>query len=97
MPFFDEGEDVASGFIDRGAAAMKAGLGDGNVGAPGEACIGGATGADVFVAPGGDKRSFFGNDDVGVAFVGVEVLNEGFVGGLVKIGEANLLEDHVGH
>ena len=97
MAFFDEGEDVAGGFIDRGAAAVEAGLGDGDVRAPGEARIGGAPGADVLVAPGGDQGPFFGDNDVRVAFVGVEVLNEGFVGGFVEIGEGNLLEDHVGH
>ena len=97
MAFFDEGEDVAGGFIDRGAAAVKARLGDGDVGPPGEAGVDGTTGADVLVAPGGDEGSFFGDDDVREAFVGVEVLNEGFVGGFVEIGEGNLLEDHVGH
>ena len=59
MAFFDEGEDVAGGFIDGGAASVEAGLGDGDVRSPGEARIGGTTGADVLVAPGGDDGSFF--------------------------------------
>ena len=54
MAFFDEGEDVAGGFIDRGSAAVEAGLGDGDFGSPGEAGIGGAPGANVLVAPSSD-------------------------------------------
>ena len=69
MAFFDEGEDVAGGFIDGGAASVEAGLGDGDVRSPGEARIGWERRARMCSLPqGGDEGSFFGDDDVGVAF-----------------------------
>lgn len=78
MAFFDESEDVAGGLIDGGAAAVEAGIDDGDFGSPGLSGIGGASGADVLVAPGGDEGAFFRDDDVGEAFVGEKILDEGF-------------------
>ena len=66
---FDEGEDVAGGFINRGAAAVETGFGDGDDLAPGLAAIFAATCDDGFVAKGDEDRAFGGHDHVGEAFL----------------------------
>ena len=79
VSFFNEGENVASGFIDRCAATLEAGICDCNFRTPGRAAIGGAARADVFIPPRGDQSSFLRDNNVGEAFTLKQRLDEWFI------------------
>lgn len=79
VSFFNEGENIASGFVDRCAATLEAGICDCDFRAPGCAAIGRAARADVFITPRCDQSSFLGDHNVGEAFSFKEGLDEWFI------------------
>ena len=68
VSFFNEGENITSGLVDRCAATLEARICDCNLGTPGRATIGGAARADVFIPPRGNESSFLRDNNVGEAF-----------------------------